>query len=73
LYQERAELREFLHRTSEVGLQSVAAVPLLKRFLGILGKMDLPLSGWDVAPRWCVVQHEADMLWRFGERSIKII
>ena len=70
MYQERAELRVFLDSTSEVGLQSVAAVPLRKGLLRILGKEALAFSCGDLAPRWCVVQHQADMLWRFGEESV---
>src|SRR5215218_6899025 len=46
------------------------AVPLLESFFGILGEVSLAFSGRDLAPRWRVVQHEADMLWRSGERSI---
>jgi hypothetical protein len=55
---------------AEVRLELVAAVPLLERFLGILGKMHLAFSGGDLAPRWCVVQHEAHVLRRFGKGSI---
>jgi hypothetical protein len=45
-------------------------VPLLEGFLRILGKMLLIFSSRDLAPRWRVVQHKADMLWRLGEGSI---
>ena len=57
-----------LQRQHEVTGRGGGAIP--RAFLGILGKMPLAFSGRDLAPRRGVVQHEADMLRRFGKGDI---